>query len=490
MSQQLNGPIFYPAPKGRCFGVLLYLLLLLRKKKVALIQSISGFRGTIGGAPGEGLTPVDIVGSAAAFGSLLLENHPRPRVVIGRDGRISGPVVQGLVLQTLLAMGIDVVDAGLSTTPAIELAVKWEKAQGGIIITASHNPREWNALKFLNSEGEFISPETGEAVLEKLRTGDFRFAPVDALGHCTQENGYLQRHVDAVLAHPMVNIGAIRSRKFRVVLDAVNSTGAMALSPLLEALDCTTILLNSMPTGDFAHNPEPLPEHLAGLADAVQAHQADLGIAVDPDVDRLALICEDGAPFGEEYTLVAIADYFLGHRPGNTVSNLSSSRALRDVTLARGGQYFAAAVGEVHVVRQMKAVQAVIGGEGNGGVIVPDLHYGRDAVAGTALFLSALCASGQSASALRAGLPQYEMVKDRMDIPSDQPYETLLARLLKRFSDQECSTLDGLKVDFPNGWVHLRKSNTEPIIRIYAEAQTAQAARDLAALVKNEALNL
>lgn len=456
---------------------------------MALIQSISGFRGTIGGKPGEGLTPVDIVESVAAYAGLLLAEHPRPKIVLGRDGRISGPLVQELAIQTLLAMGVDVVDAGLSTTPAIEMAVVWERAQGGIIITASHNPREWNALKFLNPAGEFISPEMGTQVLAKLAARDFRFADIDAMGQRIFNADFLQRHVASVLDHPLVDVPAVRNKKYTVVLDAVNSTGAMALVPLLDALGCTTILLNSEPTGQFAHNPEPLPEHLGALSEAVRTHQADLGIAVDPDVDRLALICEDGSPFGEEYTLVAIADYFLRKQPGNTVSNLSSSRALRDVTLQHGGQYFAAAVGEVHVVRQMKAVGAIIGGEGNGGIIVPGLHYGRDAVAGTALFLSALAAHGGSASAYRAGFPQYEIVKDRMDIPADLPYENLLSRLLDRFSNEEVSTLDGLKVDFPQGWVHLRKSNTEPIIRIYAEARTAAEARELADLVKQHALN-
>lgn len=398
-------------------------------------------------------------------------------------------MVQELAVQTLLAMGIDVVDAGLSTTPAIEMAVVWEKAQGGIIVTASHNPREWNALKFLNEKGEFISPEMGAEVLEKLHQRDFRFANVDQLGQRTFNDTFLQRHVEAVLEYPLVNAPAVHAKKYKVVLDAVNSTGALALKPLLDALGCTTITLNGEPTGHFAHNPEPLPDHLATLSEEVRAHQADLGIAVDPDVDRLALICENGLPFGEEYTLVAVADYFLRQKPGNTVSNLSSSRALRDVTRQHGGQYFAAAVGEVHVVREMKAVGATIGGEGNGGIIVPGLHYGRDAVAGTALFLSALCAHGGTASEFRAGFPQYEMVKDRMDIPENLPYETLLSRLLDRFAGEECSTADGFKVDFPNGWVHLRKSNTEPIIRIYAEARTAEEAGELAALVKYEALN-
>lgn len=456
---------------------------------MALIQSISGFRGTIGGKPGEGLTPIDIVESVAAFASLLLADHPRPKIVLGRDGRISGPLVHELAVQTLLAMGVDVVDAGLSTTPAIEMAVVWEGAQGGIIITASHNPREWNALKFLNPAGEFISPEMGAQVLAKLAARDFCFAGIDAMGRRTTAEDVLQQHVSAVLEHPLVQATAVQEKRFKIVLDAVNSTGAMALLPLLNALGCTTVLLNAEPTGQFAHNPEPLPEHLGELSAAVRAHHADLGIAVDPDVDRLALICEDGSPFGEEYTLVAIADYFLQNQPGNTVSNLSSSRALRDVTLQHGGQYFAAAVGEVHVVRQMKAVNAIIGGEGNGGIIVPGLHYGRDAVAGTALFLSALAAHGGSASAYRAGFPQYEIVKDRMDIPSDVPYDKLISRLLDSFSNEETSTVDGLKVDFPHGWVHLRKSNTEPIIRIYAEARTADEARELANMVKQQALN-
>lgn len=453
---------------------------------MALIQSISGFRGTIGGTPGQALTPIDIVESTAAFGALLRRNPGPVKVVVGRDGRISGPMVQHFVVQTLLALGIDVVDAGLSTTPTVEMAVTWEQAQAGIIITASHNPREWNALKFLNEKGEFISPEAGEEVLRILRSREFAFAGIDALGTYSLATGYIARHVDAILAHPLVSAPRIREKKYKVVVDAVNSTGGLALTPLLERLGCEMILINGEPTGAFAHNPEPLPEHLGELSAAVVRHSADLGIAVDPDVDRLALICENGAPFGEEYTLVAVADHFLRHRPGNTVSNLSSSRALRDVTLQHGGQYFASAVGEVHVVQKMKDVAAVIGGEGNGGVIVPDLHYGRDALAGVAFFLSALSATGLPASAFRASFPPYEMVKDKLELPPNLNYGALIEALLRRFAGEQCSTVDGLKVDFREGWVHLRKSNTEPIIRVYAEAPSAAVAKALAATVMQE----
>lgn len=453
---------------------------------MALIKSISGFRGTIGGKPGDNLTPVDIVESVAAFGAVLLEQYPAPKVVVGRDARISGNIVQGLTVQTLLAQGIHVVDLGLSTTPTVEMAVVWEQAQGGIIITASHNPREWNALKFLDSSGAFIAPETGQRMLAHLEAKALSFATVDALGAYSNATHYLQRHIEAVLAHPMVNVDAIRAAKLKVVVDCVNSSGSIILPELLHQLGCEVVLLNEVPNGDFAHNPEPLPEHLQALFDAVRKHQAHLGIAVDPDVDRLALATELGTPFGEEYTLVAIADYFLQSKPGNTVSNLSSSRALRDVTVQYGGQYTASAVGEVHVVKQMKAVNAVIGGEGNGGIIVPDLHYGRDAVAGVALFLSALCHFGGSASAFRAHFPHYEMVKDKISLTPELNLDVLMTELEQLYKDERYSTIDGLKIDFEASWLHLRRSNTEPIIRIYAEAPSKDKAEALVDMIKNQ----
>ncbi|MBP9874979.1 MAG: phosphoglucosamine mutase [Haliscomenobacter sp.] len=455
---------------------------------MALIKSISGFRGTIGGKRGDNLTPIDIVESASAFGALIKKQHPRPKVVVGRDARISGPIVHGLVVQTLLAQGIDVVDLGLSTTPTVEMGVIWEKAQGGIIITASHNPREWNALKFLNEEGNFISPDTGQAMLYALEANEMDFAPVDQLGAYTQGAGFMEKHVAAVLAYPLVDRALVAGRKFRVVVDAINSTGALIIPMLLEQLGCEVVLLNGTPNGQFAHNPEPLPEHLTGLSEEVRLRGADLGVSVDPDVDRLALISEDGTPFGEEYTLVAVADLVLQNRPGNTVSNMSSSRALRDVTVKYGGSYFASAVGEVHVAMKMKETQAVIGGEGNGGVIVPDLHYGRDAVAGLALFLTGLARFGGKATEYRAQFPHYVMVKDKISLPPGLDLKAVLSRLETRYASEEYATLDGLKIDFPSSWVHVRGSNTEPIIRIYAEAPTPEEARDLVDKIKTQIL--
>lgn len=453
---------------------------------MALIKSISGFRGTIGGRVGDNLTPLDIVESTAAFGAVVLEKYPSPVIVVGRDARISGSIVQGLVVQTLLAQGIHVIEAGLSTTPTIEMAVIWEKAQGGIIITASHNPREWNALKFLDEEGAFIAPETGQRMLDILKSGNLTFASIDQLGKCYPGEGYFRRHIDAVLAHPLVDVLLIRKARLKVVVDAINSTGNLILPELLNRLGCETIFLNASTDGQFAHNPEPLPEHLTDLSNAVVQQKADLGISVDPDVDRLALISENGTPFGEEYTLVAIADLVLRHRPGNTVSNLSSSRALRDQTLRYGGNYFASAVGEVHVVAAMKANKAVIGGEGNGGIIVPELHYGRDAVAGIALFLTALCHFKGSASAFRASFPHYEMVKDKITLPAGLDMDGLMHFLQQLYASEKHSTIDGLKVDFENGWVHLRKSNTEPIIRIYAEAGSQEEAAAFVNRIKNQ----
>ncbi len=449
-----------------------------------LLKTISGIRGTIGGMPGDNLTPQDIVECTAAFGTWLLQNGAAPKIVIGRDGRISGPIVSNLVTQTLLALGIDVIDLGLSTTPTVEMAVPWHGAGGGIILTASHNPAQWNALKLLGPAGEFISQQDGEAFLALLQNGGITYAGVDRLGAYRTDNAALAHHIHSILALPDVDAEAIRARRFRIAVDAVNSTGAIAVPALLAQLGCEVVLLHGEVNGRFAHNPEPLPEHLIELSNAVRSQQADLGIAVDPDVDRLALVCEDGSFFGEEYTLVAVADYVLSRRPGNTVSNLSSSRALRDITLQHGGQYFAAAVGEVNVVQMMKTVHAVIGGEGNGGVIVPDLHYGRDALAGIALFLSHLALSGESCSQLRRRYPDYFMVKDKITLAPDTDMEALLKALHDRFRDEQCTTIDGLKIDFPDGWVHLRRSNTEPIIRIYAEGPSEERARQLAEMMR------
>jgi len=453
---------------------------------MSLIKSISGVRGTIGGAAGQNLTPQDIVETTAAFGYWLLQKEVPNKVVIGRDARMSGPIVKGLVTNTLLSLGIDVVDLDLSTTPTVEMAVTWEQAGAGIILTASHNPREWNALKFLNERGEFISRDDGEALLRMIREGAVRFAEVEQLGTLTAKSGFLARHLDAVMAYPLVDAGAIKAKRYKVVVDAINSTGAISIPPLLEALGCEVILINGEMTGDFAHNPEPLPKHLTQLSETIRREGADLGISVDPDVDRLAFANEDGTMFGEEYTLVAIADYMLSQQPGNTVSNLSSTRALRDVTERHGGTYHASAVGEVNVVATMKKVDAVIGGEGNGGIIVPDLHYGRDALIGVALFLTHLAKAGTTMTALRATYPNYQMIKDRIDLTPDIDLIDLLSKVEQQFADQEVNTIDGVKIDYPDRWVHLRKSNTEPIIRLYAEAPTQEGAEALVAQVREE----
>jgi phosphomannomutase len=444
-----------------------------------LIQSISGIRGTIGGVPGENLTPIDIIQASAAFGAWVLDATGNAHVLIGRDGRISGPVVSQLVAATLVSMGIRVTDLGLSTTPTVEMAVPRLQAGGGIILTASHNPREWNALKLLNDRGEFISAAEGADLIRRIHSGQLHFAAVDDLGTYSTYESAIAEHIDAILRHPLVDIAAVRKKSFRIAVDAVNSTGAISMPPLLEALGCEVILLNGEVTGDFAHNPEPLAEHLTQLSEAVVREKADLGIAVDPDVDRLVLMNEDGTLFGEEYTLVAVADYVLPLRPGDSVSNLSSSRALRDITRLHGGQHHASAVGEVHVVEKMKAVRAVIGGEGNGGIIVPDLHYGRDAMAGAALFLSHLARKDLSMSALRNTYPSYSMVKDKMPSRPGLELDRIFDTLMDRFKGEQINREDGLKIDFREGWVHLRPSNTEPIIRIYAEAATAEQARML-----------
>jgi phosphomannomutase len=453
---------------------------------VALIKSISGIRGVVGGKPGENLTPVDIVKFTAAYGTIIAEKrsmHPEKntRVVVGRDGRISGSMIQEIVVQTLNGMGIDVIDLGLSTTPTVEFAVRTEKADGGIIITASHNPKEWNALKLLNEEGEFITAETGERILELAERENFSFAPVDRLGATIQNNSYLQKHVEAVLKYPLVNPKAIAKRNFKIIVDAVNSTGSIYVPALLRALGLMdVIVLNAEVNGKFAHNPEPLPEHLSELCNEVVKQKADLGIAVDPDVDRLCFVNEDGSLFGEEYTLVAVADYILNKKKGNTVSNMSSTKALKEITLKHGGEYFSSAVGEVNVVKKMKEVHAVIGGEGNGGIIVPDFHYGRDALIGIGLFLSHLANHKKGMKSLRNQYPDYFISKNKVDLENGIDIRSLFDKIRKKYKKNPINTEDGLKIEFDNDWVHLRTSNTEPIIRIYAESDFETKANNIA----------
>ena len=448
---------------------------------MTLIKSISGIRGTIGGAAGDGLTPVDIVKFTSAFGTWAIRQSGIKKMVIGRDARISGSMVNNLVIGTLQGLGMDVVDLGLSTTPTVEIAVPAEEAAGGIIITASHNPKQWNALKLLNSKGEFISDTDGQAVLEIAENSDFNYANVDDLGTVTLNDSYLQKHIDVILALPLVDVKAIAAADFKVVIDCVNSTGGIFVPALLKALGVKTIHeLYCEPDGKFPHNPEPLPENLVALSKEVLSQRANIGIAVDPDVDRLCFVCEDGSMFGEEYTLVAVADYVLQHVKGNTVSNLSSTRALRDVTENAGGEYNAAAVGEVNVVNKMKETNAVIGGEGNGGVIYPELHYGRDALAGIALFLTHLAKSGKTVSALRASYPNYFISKNKITLTPEMDIDALLLKVEEKYKNQPHSTIDGLKIEFDKEWVHLRKSNTEPIIRIYSEANSETIANNLA----------
>ncbi|MFZ9403674.1 MAG: phosphoglucosamine mutase [Sediminibacterium sp.] len=449
---------------------------------MALIKSISGFRGTIGGKPNENLTPLDMVKFASAYGTWLnAKSAGKKKVVVGRDGRMSGNMVEAMVEQSLLALGIDVIHLGLSTTPTVEMAVVFEKADGGIILTASHNPKEWNALKLLNEKGEFVSAEEGKTILTIAANEDFNYASIDSLGSLIADNNSLEKHIEAILQYPLVNKKAIEAANFSIVLDAINSSGAFTVPALLHALGVKNItVLNEAMTGDFAHNPEPLKEHLTELCTTVTKNKATLGIAVDPDVDRLCFVSEDGELFGEEYTLVAVADYILQHKKGATVSNLSSTRALRDITEKNGCSYFASAVGEVNVVNMMKQEKAVIGGEGNGGIIVPDLHYGRDALIGIALFLSHLATSQKTASALRAGYPAYYMSKKKMDLNASLSLETIFSTLETKFSAYPINKVDGFKIDFEDEWVHLRTSNTEPIMRIYTEAKSQKAADDLA----------
>jgi phosphomannomutase len=452
---------------------------------VPLIKSISGIRGTIGGKPSETLSPVDTVKFTAAFGMMLLENYTDTsrnlKIVIGRDGRISGAMISSLVSNTLIGLGIDVVDLGLSTTPTVEVAVKMEKADGGIILTASHNPKEWNALKLLNADGEFISAAQGAVVLEKAVKENFVFAPVDKLGIYTQDDSYMQKHIDAILNYPLVDVGAIANANFKIVVDAINSTGATYVPALLKALGAEqVVVINEEVNGKFAHNPEPLPQHLNELSSEVVKQKADLGIAVDPDVDRLCFVCEDGSMFGEEYTLVAVADYILSKRKGNTVSNMSSTKSLKEITLATGGEYFPSAVGEVNVVTKMKKVNAVIGGEGNGGIIVPDFHYGRDALIGIALFLTHLADYKKGIKSLRSKYPDYFISKNKIELVSGTNVAPIFEKIKDKYKNNPVNTEDGLKIEFDNDWVHLRTSNTEPIIRIYAESNFESTANNIA----------
>ncbi len=448
---------------------------------MTLIKSISGIRGTIGGPAGDTLNPLDIVKFTSAYATFIRRcgQSSSQTIIVGRDARISGEMVRSVVCGTLIGMGYDVVDIGLATTPTTELAVTMSKAAGGIIITASHNPRQWNALKLLNHLGEFLTKDDGNQVLAIAEQEDFEYADVDHLGHYTSDESFGQRHVDAVMALPLVDADAVRKSHFKVCVDAINSVGGIVLPVLLDRLGVEYKVLNGEPTGDFAHNPEPLERNLAGIMEEMRSGAYDLGIVVDPDVDRLAFICEDGRMFGEEYTLVSVADYVLAHTPGNTVSNLSSTRALRDVTEKHGGKYAAAAVGEVNVTTKMKEVNAVIGGEGNGGVIYPESHYGRDALVGIALFLSSLAHRGGKVSELRATLPEYAIAKNRIDLTPSTDVDAILERVKEMFADQQVNDIDGVKIDFPDKWVHLRKSNTEPIIRVYSEAATMEAADEL-----------
>ena len=448
---------------------------------MALIKSISGIRGTIGGKTGDNLTPVDIVKFTAAYGTLLIKEGANKKIIVGRDGRISGEMVKNLVINTLQALGLEVIDLDYSTTPTVEMAVVFENAGGGIILTASHNPKEWNALKLLNSRGEFINSVDGQKVLDIAEREDFIFAAVDKLGSSVFNDTFLNKHIDAVINYDLVDVAAIKKAKFKVVIDAVNSTGAIAVPALLKALGVKEIeIINGEVNGKFAHNPEPLPEHLTGLSNEVLKQKASIGIAVDPDVDRLCFVCEDGTMFGEEYTLVAVADYVLSRRKGNTVSNMSSTSALRDITEKHGGEYFASAVGEVNVVNKMKAVNAVIGGEGNGGIIVPDLHYGRDALIGIALFLTHLANTKKTVKQLRNSYPDYFISKNKIQLENGVDVKSIFEKIKDKYKNHPINIEDGLKIEFDKDWVHLRTSNTEPIIRIYAESNFSTTADNIA----------
>ena len=455
---------------------------------MTLIKSISGIRGTIGGKVGDNLTPVDAVKFASAYGTFLKNNIAKDKltVVIGRDARISGPMIHNLVVNTLIGLGIDVIDLGLSTTPTVEVAVPLEKADGGIILTASHNPKQWNALKLLNAKGEFLSGADGAKILEIAEAEAFDFSDVDSLGEIISNDAYMDIHIDEVLNLPLVDIEAVKEAKFKVVVDGVNSSGGIIIPKLLKLMGVEVVELYCEPNGHFPHNPEPLKEHLTDISELVVKEKADFGIVVDPDVDRLAFISEDGEMFGEEYTLVACADYVLSKTPGNTISNMSSSRALRDVTKAHGGSYEASAVGEVNVVELMKKNNAIIGGEGNGGIIYPELHYGRDSLVGVALFLTHLANKKMPVSALRASYPEYYMSKNKIELTPQIDVDAILSQMTEKYKNEDISTIDGVKIDFATEWVHLRKSNTEPIIRIYTEAPSQAAADQLALRIIDE----
>ena len=455
---------------------------------MTLIKSISGIRGTIGGKVGDNLTPVDAVKFASAYGTFLKQQIQKDKlkVVIGRDARISGPMIHNLVVNTLIGLGIDVIDLGLSTTPTVEVAVPLEQADGGIILTASHNPKQWNALKLLNAKGEFLSGADGAKILEIAEAEAFDFSEVDDLGEITVNDAYMDIHIDEVLELPLVDADAVAQRKFKVVVDGVNSSGGIIIPKLLEQMGVEVVKLYCTPDGHFPHNPEPLKEHLGDICKLVVEEQADFGIVVDPDVDRLAFISNDGEMFGEEYTLVAVADYVLSKTPGNTVSNMSSSRALRDITEKHNGSYEASAVGEVNVVEKMKATNAIIGGEGNGGIIYPELHYGRDSLVGVALFLTHLAGMDCTVAELRASYPQYFMSKNKIELTPQIDVDGVMATIAKQYAAENISTIDGVKIDFPTEWVHLRKSNTEPIIRIYTEAPSQAEADALAVRFVNE----
>ncbi len=457
---------------------------------MALLKTISGTRGTIGGRVGENLTAQDLVESTAAYAQWLINNQQKPTVVVGRDGRISGELVNNLVSSTLRMMGIKVLELGLSTTPTVEIAVQQENAGGGIIITASHNPKEWNALKFVNAEGEFISEAAGQEILRLIAAQEVVYANVDKLGGTEKLVGYIQKHIQLILSLPTVKAAAIREQQLKVVVDCINSTGAISIVPLLEQLGCEVIAINDAVNGRFAHNPEPLPAHLGELATVVLKNKADLGVAVDPDVDRICFVCEDGEMFGEEYTLVAVADYILKDKSGATVSNLSSTQALRKIAEKRNSTYHASAVGEVHVVKKMKEVGAIIGGEGNGGIIYPALHYGRDAMVGLALFLSALAIYGKGAANFRRTFPNFIMVKDKIQLAAAANLDKVLMSLKNKYKNYPQNNEDGLKIFIDDNWLHLRRSNTEPIIRIYAEAETETVARNLVNKIKADVKEL
>jgi phosphomannomutase len=465
-------------------------ILNLKDTRMTLIKSISGIRGTIGGKVGDNLTPVDAVKFASAYGTWLKNSNSNKKdkltVVVGRDARISGPMIHNLVVNTLIGLGIDVIDLGLSTTPTVEVAVPLEKADGGIILTASHNPKEWNALKLLNEKGEFINGAEGAKILEIADAEAFDFIDVDHLGTITENDAYMDIHIDEVLNLPLVDVEAVKAAKFKVVVDGVNSSGGIIIPKLLELMGVEVVKLYCEPNGHFPHNPEPLKEHLTDISELVVKEKAHLGVVVDPDVDRLAFVCEDGEMFGEEYTLVACADYVLSKTPGNAVSNMSSSRALRDVTKAHNGNYEASAVGEVNVVELMKKNNAIIGGEGNGGIIYPELHYGRDSLVGVALFLTHLANKKMTVSALRASYPEYFMSKNKIELTPAIDVDAILVAMTEKYKSEDITTIDGVKIDFADQWVHLRKSNTEPIIRIYTEAPSQEQADKLALRIIDE----